>query len=137
MTSRREREPIAEEPSGTTRPDYEEWQSTLWEDGILLGQHCPDCGHETAAPKAACAHCGARPLETIRLPTEGKLYARTTVHVTPDGFDGPYDVALVELGDARVLGRVIGRPAIGDPVAIADVIESEIGLAPVFGPARE
>jgi uncharacterized OB-fold protein len=137
MTGDRDREAIADEPIGTTRPDYDEWTSTLWEDGIILGQHCPNCGHETAAPKAACAHCGARPLETVRLPTEGTLYSRTTIHVTPEGFDGPYDVALVDLGDARVLGRVFGSPAIGDSVAVVDVVESEIGPAPVFGPVED
>lgn len=122
---------------GETSPDYDQWTTTLREEQVLLGQRCPDCGHETAAPKAACAHCGTYPLETVRLPTEGTVYARTTIHVAPDGFDGPYDVALIELGEARTLGRVRDDPEIDDSVAVADVIESEAGPAPVFEPFED
>lgn len=122
---------------GETTPDYEQWTETLHEEQVLLGQRCPDCGHETAAPKAACARCGSRTLESIRLHTEGDVYATTTINVAPDGFDGPYDVALIDLGEARTLGRVRGEPGIGDPVAVVDVFESEAGPAPVFGPVEE
>jgi hypothetical protein len=120
---------------GETSPDYDQWKTTLREEQVLVGQHCPDCAHETAAPKAACARCGARRLETVRFPTEGTVYATTTIHVAPDGFEGPYDVALIDLGEARTLGRVRDDTEIGDRVAVVDVFESDEGPAPVFAPA--
>lgn len=116
-----------------TDPSYEEWQRILWEDGELVGQRCAGCGHVTAAPKAACARCGERDLDRLRLPTEGTVYSWTTIEVAPADFDGPYDVALVDLGEARVLGRVRGDPSVGDPVALVDVFERDPGPAPVFG----
>ena len=109
---------------------YEEWTSALHE-GELLGQRCPDCGNETAAPKAACAHCGSRAIETVSLPTEGTVYSVTTVGVTPADFSGPYDIAIVDLGDARVLARLEGEAEIGDPVALGGVVGDD-EPAPVF-----
>jgi hypothetical protein len=122
---------------GETTPDYDQWTTTLREEQALIGQRCPGCGHETAAPKAACVRCGTRALETVRFPTEGTIYATTTIHVAPDGFEGPYDVALIDLGEARTLGRVRGEPGIGARVAIVDVFESEEGPVPVFEPVEE
>lgn len=122
-----------EDRTGQTDPTYDEWRRHLWEDRVLLGQRCHDCGHATAAPKAACAHCGARDLERIALPTEGEVYARTRIEVAPADFEGPYTVALIDLGEARVLARLESEPEIGDPVELVDVYESDLGPAPVFG----
>lgn len=116
------------------RLGYEEWATAL-EAGELLGQRCLECGHETAAPKAACGRCGARALETISLPTAGTVRAETTVAVAPEGFDGPYRVAVVDLGEARVLARLAdGRDAeIGDRVAFEGAVSSPDGEpAPLF-----
>lgn len=118
---------------GRTEPGYEEWRRHLWETRALLGQRCGKCGHATAAPKAACARCGSRALEQIELPTEGEVYARTRIEVAPAEFEGPYTVALIDLGKARVLGRLRGEFDIGDDVALVDVYEHERGPAPVFG----
>jgi len=116
-----------------TDPTYREWRQHLWEDRVLLGQRCRDCGHATAAPKAACARCGARDLERIDLPTAGEVYARTRIEVAPADFAGPYEVGLVDLGDARVLARLDGEFEIGESVALVDVYEGDLGPAPVFG----
>ena len=111
---------------------YRGWARAL-EDEVLLGQHCTDCSHATAAPKAACARCGGRDLAAVQLPTEGEVYAETTIGVPPAGFDDSYQVALVSLGDARVLARIDGEVTIGDRVTLQDVIESDGRPAPVFG----
>lgn len=118
---------------GHTNPSYREWRQHLWEDGVLLGQRCRDCGHATAAPKTACARCGSRDVERVDLPTEGEVYARTRIEVAPADFEGPYEVGLVDLGDARVLARLDGAYEIGDAVALVDVYEGDLGPAPVFG----
>ncbi|AGN01800.1 hypothetical protein L593_09275 [Salinarchaeum sp. Harcht-Bsk1] len=120
-------------PAGATDPSYEEWRRSLWEDETILGQRCGDCGHATAAPKAACARCGSRDLDRIELPTEGEVWARTRIEIAPADFDGPYTVALVDLGEAKVLARLTDEFAIGDSVALTDVYEGDLGPAPVFG----
>lgn len=113
------------------RLEYGEWADAL-RGGELLGQECADCGHITAAPKAACARCGSRSLDTILLPTEGKVYSETTITVPPKGFEGEYQLAIVELGKARVLARIESAVEIGDRVAFADVIETNAHPAPTF-----
>lgn len=112
---------------------HDGWARAL-QKGILLGQECADCGHATAAPKAACARCGSAEIQPVRLPTEGQVYTETTVHVPPEQFDGPYQVALVTLGDARVMARVEGEAAIGDRVRLSGTVEADREPAPLFGP---
>lgn len=114
------------------RLDHVEWADRL-RDGDLLGQECAECGHTTAAPKAACARCGSRTLATVTLPTDGIVHSETTIAVPPEGFDGEYQVAVVRLGDAKVMGRIDGTVDIGDRVAFTDVVADD-HPAPVFSP---
>jgi uncharacterized OB-fold protein len=109
------------------------WRRAL-RNGHLLGQACRDCEHVTGAPKAACARCGSDAIAPVELPTTGEVFAETTVHVAPDPFDGPYQVALVSLGDARVMARVEDGVTIGDAVGLSGTIEADNAPAPVFGP---
>ena len=115
------------------RLEYSDWADALSE-GELLGQECTDCGHVTAAPKAACARCGSLAIDTVSLPTEGEVYSETTITVPPEGFEGEYQLAVVDLGDARVLVRIEDIVDIGDRVAFADVIETDGHPAPTFEP---
>ena len=120
---------------GTSSDDepltHEAWADAL-RDGDLLGQRCLDCGHETAAPKAACGRCGSRALETITLPTEGTVYTETTMSVVPRGFEGPSQVGIVDLGEARVLARLEGSPSIGDRVDLENAFEVDGEVVPQF-----
>lgn len=111
------------------------WTRAL-RNSVLLGQECADCGHATAAPKAACARCGSDEIHPIRLPTEGEVFAETTVHVPPEQFEGPFQVALVTLGDARVMVRLEGGAEIGDRVTLSGTVEADRNPAPLFGPSR-
>lgn len=124
-------EPQPAEQRTNERLAYGEWADAL-RDGELLGQECADCGHATAAPKAACARCGSRTLDTVSLPTEGEVYSETTITVPPEGFEGEYQLAIVELDEARVLVRVKSAIEIGERVAFADVIETDDHPAPIF-----
>ena len=113
---------------------HAEW-STALRDGRLLGLHCEDCGATQGTPKAACPDCGSRNLETVELSTEGVVYTETTVNVPPEGIKKRgYQIGIVEVGDARVLGRLAGDGlAIGDEVALSGHIEDEKGYAaPLF-----
>lgn len=107
------------------------WARALRE-GVLLGQRCPACGHVTAAPKAACARCGERELTVEALPTTGAVYTQTTIAVTPERFEGPYRIGIVEVGDARVLGRIPDDAEIGDEVSLAGVVQADDRVAPRF-----
>ncbi len=114
---------------------HAEWAAALRE-GRLLGQACPDCDRVAGAPKAACAHCGSRDVETVELPTSGTVYAETTIAVSPDWFDeAGYQVALVDVGEARVMARVEGDVEIGAAVELSGAIETLEEPAPVFAPA--
>ena len=116
----------------------ETWNRALT-DGTLLGQECADCGHVTAAPKAACVRCGSRDTETVELPTTGTVYTVTTVHVAPVPFDGegPYDVALVDAGDARLMAHVGEAVEIGDEVELDGAVEHEKGAGALFSPVDD
>jgi uncharacterized OB-fold protein len=113
-----------------------EWSSAV-ESGDLLGQTCGDCGETQGTPKAACPHCGSRDLETVELPTEGVVYTETTINVPPVGVDERgYQVAVVDLGETRVMGRLSdGDVEIGDPVGVSGFTQDEDGyVAPTFEP---
>jgi uncharacterized OB-fold protein len=129
------------EESRETREDDErlthrEWAEAL-EGGTLMGQECQECGHVTGAPKAACAQCGSRAIETTELDTEGEVYTVTTIGVPPAGFEGEYQVALIDLGAGRVLARIDGSVEIGEEVRFAEAIEADGHPAPVFEPTTE
>ncbi|MDY6764598.1 MAG: zinc ribbon domain-containing protein [Halobacteria archaeon] len=111
---------------------FKEWAEAL-RNGDLLGQECVECGHVTGAPKAACAHCGSRELETVELPEEGEVYSVTRIEVVPEGFEEGYDVGIIQLGDARLTARLEKSADIGDEVEFTGVIETDEMPAPVFG----
>lgn len=112
--------------------NHDAWQRALRE-GHLLGQACSACGHHTAAPKPACVRCGERNLEIVELPTEGEVYAETTVAVPPEQFEGSYCIAIVDLGKGRIMARIDGGADIGDSVELLDTVEADTYSGPVFG----
>lgn len=121
----------AELPEDLTYADWEEAVA----DGRLLGQECGECGHVEGVPKGACAQCGARALETVELPTTGEVYSETTINVPPIQFDDdPYQVAIVQVGDARLLARLDDDGVeIGEEVELSGYIDADDGHpAPTF-----
>jgi uncharacterized OB-fold protein len=126
-------------PDGEELPaalSYHDWAAAVRE-GRLLGQSCEDCGHIGGVPSGACQECGSRSLSTVELPTTGTVYSETTINVPPAGFEERgYQVAVVDLGDARVMARLEGDHAdIGDEVALSGHIDTdEDHPAPTFEP---
>lgn len=112
------------------RLTHGEWNRAV-RDGELLGQRCEECGRTQGTPKAACPYCGSRELEIVELPTEGVVYTETTVNVPPEGIDERgYQVAVVEVGDARVMGRLVDQAVeIGDQVVFTGYDEDDQGNA--------
>lgn len=125
------------DPGAGGPPDdlrYVDWAAAV-EAGRLLGQECADCGHVAGTPTGACPRCGARALSTVDLPTTGEVYSETTINVPPIQFaESGYQVALVRLGETRVMARVEGpHVAIGDEVALSGYVDEDDGHpAPVF-----
>jgi uncharacterized OB-fold protein len=120
--------------SDSDRLTHGEWSDAV-EDGDLLGQECPDCGKVQGTPKAACPDCGSTDLETVELPSEGTVYTETTIHVPPAPIkERGYQVVVVQLGDARVMGRLTdGEVDIGDSVSVSGFVEDHEGyVAPTF-----
>ena len=116
---------------GTLR--YAGWTRAL-RDGTLLGQRCADCGATTATPKAACVRCGGRALAVEELPREGSVMSVTTIGVAPEGVEPGYDVAVIDLGPARILGRISEHVRMDEEVALSGTIETDRGPAPLFDP---
>ena len=110
---------------------HREWSEAL-HDGDLLGVTCSDCDATYGTPFAVCNECGGRDMETTELPTEGEVYTETTVQVPPVSFEGPYQVGMVQLGNARVMARLEGDVDIGDRVTFDGVIDVKGDTAPVF-----
>jgi uncharacterized OB-fold protein len=94
---------------------------------------CADCGHIAGVPKSVCHACHSRSTSATELPTSGTVYSETTIEVTPEGLDDRYQVAIVDLGDTRVLARVDGEVAIGDSVEFQGSVEYDDMPGPVFG----
>jgi hypothetical protein len=132
-------DPESGEESGSDLPvlTHRTWSEAL-RSGRLLGQSCPDCGHVAGAPKAACARCGSRSIETVELPTTGEVYTETTVMVPPEGVEERgYQVAVVQVGEARVMGRIEGETVtIGEELRLAGYVTGERNdPGPLFEPA--
>jgi len=117
------------------RLDHERWEKALTE-GTILGLRCEDCGYVTATPKAACVRCGSHSVAVTELPDTGTVYTKTTVEVAPTEHGSGYQIALVELGDARLLGRIDDgdRVEIGDEVGLRGAREYVGDTAAVFAP---
>ena len=117
---------------------YHDWAAAVREDR-LLGQSCEECGHVGGVPSGACQQCGSRDLTTVELPTEGTVHTETIINVPPEGFEERgYQVAVVTLGDARVMVRIEGEHVdIGDDVVLSGFIDTdEDHPAPTFETAE-
>jgi uncharacterized OB-fold protein len=107
------------------------WAEAL-RDGVFLGMECDDCGHVAGVPKSVCPDCTGRNLSATELPRTGTVYSETTIEVTPAGQDDIYQVAIVDLGETRVLVRIDGEADIGDEVEFSGHIEYDDMPGPAF-----
>jgi len=136
MSKERTHSDVATKAVEENRLNHERWEKALTE-GVVLGLHCEDCEYVTATPKAACVRCGSHDLAVIALPETGTVYSKTTIEVAPDEQGSGYQIVLVDLGDARLLGRIAdgNRVAIGDNIELEDTRTYAGDVAAVFGPA--
>lgn len=112
----------------------------MWTKGLESGEpkglSCSSCGYVSATPKAACVRCGSREVSVIDLPMTGSVYTKSTIEVAPAQQGSGYQIALVDLGDARMLGRIAeGKNVeIDDRVELHDTYEYEGDVVAVFAP---
>ncbi|MWG33445.1 Zn-ribbon domain-containing OB-fold protein [Halomarina oriensis] len=118
MSNRPEQGQRAASDDESERLTHERWTRAL-EAGEPMGLSCGDCGYVTGTPKAACVRCGSRDVSTVSLPTSGTVYTKSTIEIAPGNQGRGYQIALIDLGDARMLGRI----ADGDHVEIDDTVE--------------
>ncbi len=77
---------------------------------VLLGGRSRSSGLTHFPRRALCPYTGTDDVEPVDLPSEGTLWAITTVSTPPPGYHGPvpYALGIVELTDGlRVVGRII------------------------------
>jgi uncharacterized protein len=89
--------------------------AALWRglrEGVLLLQHCADCGHVQYYQEAICRQCGGENLSHRPASGRGKVHSFSVVHRAPGpAFKGdlPYAVLLVELEEGpRMISSYTG-----------------------------
>lgn len=91
------------------------------DEGRLETTRCEACGARSFPPKPICPHCWGTSVGWAPLSGRGRLYSRTVVHAAPAAFrdEVPYAIGIVDLDEGlRLATRLVGDPAIGDPVEI-------------------
>ena len=66
---------------------------------VLLGGQCKSCGNRVFPKPAVCAQCWSEDIDSVALPSEGKLYSYAVIHAARKGWAAPYTVAYVDLPD--------------------------------------
>lgn len=110
---------------------FNEFKDGLRE-GKLLGLKCRDCSDITAPPNGVCASCGGPNLDIIEAQKQGVVRTFTVIRVSPEGFNPPYIVAMVELDDGP---WILGNIADVDPDEVnMDIIGRRVSVDHVFYP---
>jgi acetyl-CoA acetyltransferase/uncharacterized OB-fold protein len=103
----------------------------------LYGSRCPRCDAIAFPARAFCWSCQSA-ARRVPISSDGRILARSTVRVSPEGFPDEYWVALVETADGfRVVARLDDQsaaPAIGDAVALTSGEIRRLDAGPVIGP---
>jgi uncharacterized OB-fold protein len=99
-----------------------------FEQPVLAGSRCAECGTTTFPRQVRCPRCGGGGMGETRLPTEGTIWSATVQHFppkTPFRYDGqfePFGLGYVDLDEVLVEARftvnAIGELAIGRPVRL-------------------
>lgn len=89
--------------------------ASLWRgmrDGLLLLQHCDDCGNAQYYQQAMCRQCGGENLTHRAASGRGKVHSFSVVYRAPGPAfkaDVPYAVLLVELEEGpRMISTYVG-----------------------------
>jgi uncharacterized OB-fold protein len=75
----------------------------------LIGGTCRDCARQHFPSTSTCPYCGSSAIDSVTLPTTGRLWAWTQITAPPPGYTGPvpFGFGVVELGEClRVVTRL-------------------------------
>lgn len=110
--------------------------------GRLVTTRCQDCGHLTWPPKTMCPQCASAKIQWWDLPQEGTIVEYTVAERgIPAGFDIPTIFVLVQMGEVRILSRLmdakphqvdIGLAVLPGLVKVPGTPFSEERVLPVF-----
>ncbi len=75
-----------------------QWRQAFRE-GKFLGLKCRQCGAYTVPPQKVCSGCRSEDMEVVELSGNGELKTFTVTQVAAEGFEAPYIIALVALGE--------------------------------------
>jgi uncharacterized OB-fold protein len=86
----------------------------------LVGGYSPSSGKYHFPQAEVCPYSGADDVESVALPTTGRLWLWTAVTTAPPGYDGPvpYGFGVAELDGIGL--RVVGRVTESDPDALLE-----------------
>jgi uncharacterized OB-fold protein len=73
----------------------------------FIGKRCV-CGRVWFPPRDRCS-CGSKNLENWILPRYGEIISWTVIHTSPEGFEPPYTIALVDFDGVLLTGQVINH----------------------------
>ncbi|MEM4486006.1 MAG: Zn-ribbon domain-containing OB-fold protein [Zestosphaera sp.] len=75
----------------------------------IIATKCLECGYVVYPPKARCPKCGSERVVRENLPREGEVLTYTIIQVPAKGFEefAPLIIALIKLGDAKVLSEIV------------------------------
>jgi len=97
------------------RPSADADSAAFWRglrDGVLLLQHCADCGHVQYYEQAMCRSCGGETLVHRPATGRGKVHSFSVVHRAPGPAfkaDVPYAVLLIDLEEGpRMISTYTG-----------------------------
>jgi uncharacterized OB-fold protein len=105
----------------------------LFDDDGLIGGSCGACARRHFPRAAHCPWCGVTGPETVRLSTNGRVWAWTAVQTAPPGYEGPvpFGFGVVELPDDEL--RVVTLLTEPDPAQLAEGDEVRFTVVPVGG----
>lgn len=85
----------------------------------LMGGFCNSCKKTYFPFRTICSVCGENIMKKP-LNTKGEIITFTTIHVAPEGFEEPYNIALIKLDDVIVPGEIVGK---GEDLEIGKKVE--------------
>lgn len=96
----------------------------------LVGEVCPHCDAKIFPPRDVCPNCAGESKTPFKFSGKGEVYSFTKVYDAPEGFVGPYIVALIRLAEGPMISAQItdtDRVEIGQPVEMVTRKLSEDG----------
>lgn len=112
---------------GSLAPAWDGVWDADGEGAFMIGGRCGACGGLALGLRPICPHChkdGTLAAEAVG--RRGRLYAATVIHQAPPGFEAPYRVGYVDIGEGlRVFAHIqadaengVPAPGPGDEVAL-------------------